>query len=277
MRVLPSVRGKRAGLVAAALLSVCGGSVLAAESFAETDTTKPPPVPACYSGTGECHGIFLKAEIGATQDLNAKEGVFALTGPGPKQTTTPVSCGDAGCLYNHLNWSIGEGGSSQTGCQPNETSCTVKTTPGGTEWVPVLVNQNDFPVALFLLWSEPELCAFPKAALAVAASSAPCHVKVILKDRNIVPGHWVIRHGGRITFCDVDRFLKEMFILGPTKPAPIIRKRPPGSKPITPTGPEFAEFRVKGNCKVVKASKLGNFQVYDGPHPAAHASFDVVP
>jgi hypothetical protein len=32
---------------------------------------------------------------------------FELTGPAPLQTTAPVACGDAGCLYNHLNWSSG--------------------------------------------------------------------------------------------------------------------------------------------------------------------------
>jgi len=277
MRVWPSDGGTRLRILALALPAVFATFIIAGNSFAGGNRTTPPPVPACYSGTGECHGVFLKSAIGATQDLNAKEGRFDLTGPAPLQTTKPVACGELGCLYNHLNWSVGEGGKSATGCQPNETTCTVETAPGAAEWVPVLVNQNDFPVALFLLWSEPELCAFPKVAFAVTASNAPCHVKVLLKNKNVLPEHWVIRHGGKITFCDVDRFRKETYILGPTTAPIVFRKMPKGSKPVTPTGPTFAEFRLKSNCKVIKATTLGNFEVYDALHPRVHGSFMVVP
>ena len=133
-------------------LAVTGG-LITAPSSALASATSPPKVPACYSSVGACEGIFLKAPIGAAKKTGALRGVFQLTGPAPLQTKTPVACGDAGCLYNHLNWVVGPGALGTTGCEPNTTTCSVKIAPGSGSWVPVLVNQNDFPVALFLLWT----------------------------------------------------------------------------------------------------------------------------
>ena len=155
-------------------LAVAGGLVTV-PSAASASATRPPKVPACYSSTGSCEGIFLKAAIGATKETSASHGVFHLTGPAPKQFTTPVSCGDAACLYNHLNWVVGPGARSTTGCQPNTTTCSVKIAPGSSHWVPVLVNQNDYPVALFLLWApSSKTCAFKETESAhLAAASCP--------------------------------------------------------------------------------------------------------
>jgi len=114
--------------------------------------TSPPPVPACFSEVGICQGVPLKSAIGAVKLTSAPHGLFKLTGPAPLQTTEPVACGDLGCLFNHLDWIIG-GGIVKKGCQTNTTSCEVQITPGADFWVPVVVNQNDFPKALFLLWT----------------------------------------------------------------------------------------------------------------------------
>ena len=139
-------------IVLLAGLAVAGGLVTAPSS-ALASATSPPTVPACYSSVGACEGIFLKAPIGAAKKTGALHSVVQLTGPAPLQFKTPVACGDAGCLYNHLNWVVGPGALGTTGCQPNTTTCSVKIAPGSSSWVPVLVNQNDYPVALFLLWT----------------------------------------------------------------------------------------------------------------------------
>jgi len=86
-----------------------------------------------------------------------KDGVFSLTGPAPLQTKTAVACGDAGCVYNHLNWYSSYGasvpGAVNGTCKSNTTVCDVKVPPLRT-WTPVFVRQNNNPALLYLLWNS---------------------------------------------------------------------------------------------------------------------------
>lgn len=117
----------------------------------------PPAIEKCwYTGIsttpGDCEGMQFRTPASVVVLTNPdKNGDFKLTGPAPLQTKAPVTCGDAGCLYNHLNWS--PGGQVVTGCQPNLTFCEVKVNPGYA-WTPVFVAQNDYNQILFLLWNS---------------------------------------------------------------------------------------------------------------------------
>src|ERR1019366_6276468 len=71
-------------------------------------TDNPPPVPHCYytgSGYGLCEDyvIPMPGEV-VLFTRPDKDGIFRLTGPAPLQTKLAVACGDAGCVYNHLDW-----------------------------------------------------------------------------------------------------------------------------------------------------------------------------
>jgi len=138
--------------LAVAALSVFGPGAAVGES-----THAPPPVPACYhSSGGPCEGIFLKSAVGISRITTAgKGGVISLKGPAPLQFKKSVSCGDAGCLYNHLNRVIGAGATVVAGCGTNQTTCKVRVLRGSSAWASVLVNQNDYPRSLFLLWLSP--------------------------------------------------------------------------------------------------------------------------
>lgn len=143
-------------LAALALAACIVTGILGPASAVGKSTGRIPPVPACYKQAGPCEGIFLKAtgEPITKVTTSDSKGVFELSGPAPLQTTTPVGCGDLGCIYNHLNWVVGTGAQVVRGCEPNTSSCSVKVPPGTTGWIPVLVNQNDYPVALFLVYNS---------------------------------------------------------------------------------------------------------------------------
>ncbi|MGA2527788.1 MAG: carboxypeptidase-like regulatory domain-containing protein [Acidimicrobiales bacterium] len=117
---------------------------------------KVPPVPHCYytgSGYGLCEGIVLP--MPGTVVLFTRpddDGVFKLTGPAPLQTKVAVACGDAGCVYNHLDWS--NYATLVSGCQANTTVCNVRVTEGLSTWTPVFVRQNNDPAILYLLWNS---------------------------------------------------------------------------------------------------------------------------
>jgi len=80
-----------------------------------------------------------------------KKGIFKLSGPAPLQTKLAVACGDAGCVYNHLDWSVS--GTVVSGCQANTTVCDVRVAPAPS-WTPVFVRQNNNPALLYLLWNS---------------------------------------------------------------------------------------------------------------------------
>lgn len=143
--------GALSQLVLAFGVCVVVGGWLCAQAGARTT---PPAVPACFSQVGICEGVPLKSVIAPTK-LTAPEngnGLFKLKGPAPLQSTQPVACGDI-CIYNHLNW-YQAGGVIKRGCGVNQTTCDIRITPGADRWVPVVVTQNDYPVALFLLWAR---------------------------------------------------------------------------------------------------------------------------
>ena len=123
---------------------------------------KPPPVPHCYytgSGYGTCEDYIIPAP-GTIILLTHpdKNGVFKLTGPAPLQTTIAVACGDAGCVYNHLDWASSYGGGVADAvdgtCKSNTTVCNVQVPPGLQTWTPVFVRQNNNPAILYLLWNS---------------------------------------------------------------------------------------------------------------------------
>ncbi len=117
----------------------------------------PPPIPDCFktgSGYGLCNGMVIPG--GGTivkMEVANKKDTFLLTGPAPLQTTKSVACGDLGCVYNHLNWSLGPGVSPVLGCQPNQTTCDVTVAPGSTQWTAVYVRQNNDAPILWAIWN----------------------------------------------------------------------------------------------------------------------------
>jgi hypothetical protein len=132
--------------------------VLAAPGVAVAAQHPPRHVPACFaSGSGyfTCQGEIIPGG-GTVQTLTTPDAgnAFSLSGPAPLQSTKPVACGDAGCVYNHLDWYLGSGVSRKTGCGENQTSCVVTVTPGAATWAVVYVRQNNDPKTLWALWRK---------------------------------------------------------------------------------------------------------------------------
>ena len=124
-------------------------------------TNEPPPVDPCYyqgSGYGLCEGIVLP-HPGAVVLLTHpdKDGIFHLKGPAPLQTKQSVACGDAGRVYNHLDWATSYGSGVPDAvdgtCQSNTTVCNVRV-GNAYAWTPVFVRQNNEPALLYLLWNS---------------------------------------------------------------------------------------------------------------------------
>jgi hypothetical protein len=128
----------------ALVIGVSSVSALAAGAQAKS----LPPIPACFSegsGYGSCDGIAVPGGSAIVRmTAENKKTSFYLTGPSPLQSTTAAACGDAGCIYHHLDWVLGPGASVALGCQTNQSFCDVRVAPG-SGWVPVYVRQdNDF-------------------------------------------------------------------------------------------------------------------------------------
>jgi len=124
-------------------------------------TGGPPPVPHCYytgSGYGTCEGYVIP-EPGTVVLFTHpdKDGIFRLTGPAPLQSKIAVACGDAGCVYNHLDWNSSYGAAVPDAvdgtCRSNTTVCNVQIPPRPS-WTPVFVRQNNNPALLYLLWNS---------------------------------------------------------------------------------------------------------------------------
>jgi hypothetical protein len=126
-----------------------------AQTTSASTTPQPPPVPECYyqgSGFGSCEGIVLPTPGVVIKFTHpGKGGIFRLSGPSPLQTKKAVACGDAGCVFNHLDWAVYA--RVVSGCAPNTTECVVRVPPGPT-WTPVYVRQNNNPAILWLLWNS---------------------------------------------------------------------------------------------------------------------------
>ena len=161
MNALP--QPSRAGAVRNAARRLTVLIVLATAAFgtfgmdAQAHTTKKlPPIPDCFktgSGYGSCDGIAIPGGSAIVQmTAENRKTSFYLTGPAPLQSTKSVACGDAGCVYNHLNWVIGSGGSAVLGCGVNQTTCDVRVAPGAG-WVAVYVRQNNDYATLYAIYN----------------------------------------------------------------------------------------------------------------------------
>jgi hypothetical protein len=138
---LPSARP-----LLAALLVACGVAILAGASSASAAGL--PPVPSCFYKAGYCEGVLINPAVAPTKETNDKHGIFVLSAS-PLQFTKPVLCGEF-CIYNHLNWVVGA--PILSGCQTNGSSCKVRVRGG---WAPVVVDQNDTTIAVYLLYTPP--------------------------------------------------------------------------------------------------------------------------
>jgi hypothetical protein len=120
----------------------------------------PPPVLDCYGQVGWCDGVSIKGPAPVIKltpvRQNGSSATFTMTHPDANvDTTTTQGCGDAGCLYNHINWTPYQqyvGYRVVSGCGANEPTCTVTIPRGTKNWIPMVATKNDFPLAIFLMW-----------------------------------------------------------------------------------------------------------------------------
>ncbi|HEY4347728.1 MAG TPA: hypothetical protein VGM80_09065 [Gaiellaceae bacterium] len=225
-------------------LATCALAIgLAPGAARGTATEGPPPVPDCYhlgSGYGTCEGNVIPGDGSiAKLTIPDKRGIYSLRGPAPLQFTKSVACGDAGCVYNHLSWSVGLGASVVSGCVTNTSTCNVRVAAGGSQWAPVYVRQNNDPPQIWLIWSsgkkgfklsgtitavscasKAKSCSSPAQSIGVAASGA----------------------GGGSTFTDSDGHFSMML--------------PKGSYTVTPHGSGNGPFKP-GSRKVSLSSDVG--------------------
>ena len=158
LRLLPPHAAVRLALLAAGAVAALCAPGLGAQ--AGTSAKTPPPIPACFktgSGYGTCEGMVIPG--GATivkMTVENKKDSFKLTGPDPLQWTKAVACGDAGCVYNHLDWVLGPGAAPVRGCKTNTSNCEVRVAPGSTRWTAVYVRQNNDPAILYAIWNTGE-------------------------------------------------------------------------------------------------------------------------
>jgi hypothetical protein len=151
--------GNRRGLAALVMAAVVVVSGLVSSGVAEAKgTTKPPPTPTCYytgSGYGDCEGYIIPGG-GTVVPLTVanKKDKFKLKGPAPLQSTKPVACGDAGCVYNHLDWFVAGGVKVVSGCKTNVSKCWVIVPRGTKMWVPVYVRQNNDSPTIYLIFNS---------------------------------------------------------------------------------------------------------------------------
>lgn len=163
MRVFGRIR-RGIALVTASLVVASGlvGVVLPTAAHAANNVA-PPPVDACYSQAGYCNGAFMKSAVAPTlvttplaeDDMWA---TFTFTSPSAGiNTTTPVACGDAGCLYNHYDWNAYAQFPPYyqvvSGCGTDQDTCTVRIPRGSANWVPMVASLNDYPTALWLMFA----------------------------------------------------------------------------------------------------------------------------
>ncbi len=146
---------RRIQLAALAAFSVVASGAVDGQAQAR-QSAKLPPVPACFSqgtGYGSCSGIAIPAGAAVTRMTaeNRKEE-FYLLGPAPLQSTKAAACGDAGCVYHHLNWVLGVGAAAVRGCGVNQSVCDVKVAPG-SGWVPVYVRQDNDTAILYAIYN----------------------------------------------------------------------------------------------------------------------------
>ena len=147
----PAQKLRRQSLALVALIGCLSMSLaLTTPAYGNSGQEKPPPVPKVwYTGDG------ISIPGGGTVVLFThpdKHGVFRLTGPAPLQFKHQVACGDAGCVWNHLDWSLFSG-EVVSGCGANEPTCDVRV---GTRLR--LVRRHgppeQQPPLIYLLWNS---------------------------------------------------------------------------------------------------------------------------
>lgn len=146
---------KRAGPLAVMLMLVGCGALTQALAA----SGKPPKLPDCFktgSGYGSCEGMVIPGggSVAKVETANDGKDKFKFTGPAPLQSKDPVACGDAGCVYNHLDWSVGNGATVVSGCKTNGTECVVKVARRSPVWAVVYVRQNNNEKQLWAIWNS---------------------------------------------------------------------------------------------------------------------------
>jgi hypothetical protein len=153
---LVAVRPRRALALLAALILM--GSLMLPAAIA-AGVKKAPPLPGCFktgSGFGTCEGMVIPGggSVTKVEAANAGKDKFKFTGPTPLQSKNPVACGDAGCVYNHLDWTVGNGATVISHCKTNDTQCIVKVPKRMASWAVVYVRQNNDPKQLWAIWNS---------------------------------------------------------------------------------------------------------------------------
>lgn len=148
--LLPRVR---LALTIALMLATC-----LVVSEAPASSRKPPPLPGCFktgSGYGTCDGMVIPGGGSVVKVVAADAGKdrFEFTGPEPLQSVKPVACGEV-CVYNHLDWTVGNGATIVSGCRTNATRCIVKVPRRASKWAVVYVRQNNEDKQLWAIWNS---------------------------------------------------------------------------------------------------------------------------
>lgn len=120
---------------------------------------KPPPLPGCLatgSGYGSCEGLAIPAggSVTKVETASGRADRFTFRGPAPLQSDKPVACGESNCVYNHLDWIVGNGAAVVSGCKTNGTTCTVKVPRRAPRWAIVYVRQNTGEKQLWAIWNS---------------------------------------------------------------------------------------------------------------------------
>src|SRR5579872_4686892 len=163
MTVLPRLpRVRRSGeaalrLIVLASLATALFGMVAAGATARLSESKPPPLPSCFytgSGYGSCQGMAIPAGAAVVKmTVENQKSSFKLTGPAPLQFKKHVACGDLGCIFNHLDWTVA-GPAIVSGCRTNTSTCVVNVAPGSSQWAIVMVRQNNDPATIWAIWNS---------------------------------------------------------------------------------------------------------------------------
>lgn len=151
----PHLLSRHALVLAGALALVAG--LLLPEALAAR--AKPPPLPGCLatgSGYGSCEGLAIPAggSVTKVETASGRADRFTFKGPAPLQSDKPVACGESNCVYNHLDWIVGNGATVVSHCKTNDTTCTVKVPRRAPRWAVVYVRQNNEEKQLWAIWNS---------------------------------------------------------------------------------------------------------------------------
>ena len=131
--------------------------MVAAGAAARLSESTPPPLPSCFetgSGYGSCQGMAIPGGSAIVKmTVENQKSSFELTGPAPLQFKKHVACGDLGCIYNHLDWTVA-GPAIVRGCRTNTSTCEVKVAPGSSQWAIVMVRQNNDQATIWAIWNS---------------------------------------------------------------------------------------------------------------------------